>query len=36
MKTAAIFMALGSSSRKDVLAKNARASFLFYKTDTLG
>lgn len=36
MKTTATFMALGSSSRKDVLAKNARASFLFYKTDTLG
>lgn len=36
MKTAATFMALGNSNRKDVLAKDARASFLFYKTDTLG
>ena len=32
MKTTATFMALGSSNRKDALAKNARASFLFYES----
>lgn len=37
MKTTATFMALGSSNRKDALAKkNAGSSFLFYKIDTLG
>lgn len=36
MKTTATFMALGSSNRKDALVKNARSSFLFYKTDTFG
>lgn len=36
MNTTATFMVLGSSNRKDALAKNARASFLFYKIDTFG
>lgn len=35
MKTTATFMALGSSNRKDVLAKDARASFLFLKQTLL-